>query len=180
MTRFVPAAAGGELKRAADRFALIGAAGELATEWGLTGWEEGEAIRAAERCFREWVKGRDTIGASDLEAAIRQVRAFLELNGASRFQPLKPSAEADVERIINRAGFKRSNSDGDTEYLVLPEVFKTEVCKGYNYRAVLKELDKRGFLAHDPENMTIKPRLPELGSVRVYCVRAAIVNGDEC
>jgi putative DNA primase/helicase len=167
------------LKRAADRFALIGAAGELATEWGLTGWREGEAIRAAERCFREGVKGRDTIGASDLEAAIRQVRAFLELNGASRFQPLKSSAE-DAERIINRAGFKRSNSDGDTEYLVLPEVFKTEVCKGYSYRAVLKELDKRGFLAHDPENMTIKPRLPELGSVRVYCVRAAIVNGDEC
>ena len=179
ITRFVPAGASGELKRAADRFALIGAAGELATEWGLTGWREGEAIRAAERCFREWVKGRDTIGASDLEAAIRQVRAFLELNGASRFQPLKSSAE-DAERIINRAGFKRSNSDGDTEYLVLPEVFKTEVCKGYSYRAVLKELDKRGFLAHDPENMTIKPRLPELGSVRVYCVRAAIVNGDEC
>ncbi len=176
--RFVAANASGELKRAADRFALIGAAGELATEWGLTGWKEGEAIQAAGRCFREWVDGRGTTGGSDVEAAIRQVRAFLELNGASRFQPLKAD-DADTERIINRAGFKRSNDAGETEYLILPEVFKTEVCKGYNYRAVVKEVEKRGFLVRDRENLTIKPRLPELGSVRVYCIRAAILDGDE-
>lgn len=41
--RYVPAHATGEVKRAADRFSLIGAAGELATEYGLTGWREAEA-----------------------------------------------------------------------------------------------------------------------------------------
>ena len=33
-------------KRAAGRFALIGLAGELATEYGLTGWQEGDRVEA--------------------------------------------------------------------------------------------------------------------------------------
>jgi putative DNA primase/helicase len=179
--RFVPAGASGELKRAADRFALIAAAGELATEWELTGWQPGEAMAAAERCFQEWVKGRGTTGASDMEAAVRQVRVFLEANGASRFQPLNSaSPEADAERIINRAGFKRKSDSGETEYIILRQVFRTEICRGYNPEAVLHEIDKRGFLVRDKSNLTIKPRLPELGSIRVYCIRAAILDGDEC
>jgi uncharacterized protein (DUF927 family) len=39
----VPAGATGEAFRAAQRFALIAAAGELATGASITGWEEGEA-----------------------------------------------------------------------------------------------------------------------------------------
>jgi putative DNA primase/helicase len=179
--RFVPRGASGEVTRAAGRFAMISTAGELATEWGITGWRQGEAIEAAERCFREWLKRRGTIGASDLEAAIRQVRAFFESNGASRFQTLNPaSLETEAEGILNRAGFKRRTKDRETEYLVLLEVFRNEVCAGYNYQAVLKELDKRRFLVRDGSNMAIKPRLPELGSVRVYCIRAAILDADEC
>jgi putative DNA primase/helicase len=37
----------GQDKRAAGRFALLALAGELATEYGLTGWPEGEAVKAA-------------------------------------------------------------------------------------------------------------------------------------
>jgi hypothetical protein len=43
----------------------------------------------------------------------------------------------------------------------------------------LKELDARGFLTRDAERMTIKPRLPELGLVRVYAVRASILGNEE-
>jgi putative DNA primase/helicase len=180
VTRFVAPGASGELKRAAERFALIGAAGELATEWGLTGWRAGEAIEAVERCFAEWVKGRGTMGSSDVEAAIRRLRVLIQTSGASRFQRLNPPCkQAEPERVNNRAGFKRVSDDGETEYLILPEVFKSEVCEGCNHQAVLKELDIREFLQRDGPNMTIKPRLPELGSVRVYCIRDTILNGDE-
>jgi hypothetical protein len=44
---------------------------------------------------------------------------------------------------------------------------------------VLKELANRGFLVRDGQNMTIKARLPELGTPRVYCVREAILEGDD-
>lgn len=186
--RFVPTGSPGEIKRAADRFSLIAAAGELATEWGLTGWKEGESIGAAERCFREWMDQRGTVGASDIDAAIRQVRAFIEANGASRFQPIRSSALGgvgehpdDAKIVRDRAGFRRQHPEtGETEYLILPEAFRKEVCNGFSYRAVVKELDQRELLVRTPPDMTIKPRLPELGIVRVYCIRAAILGDEEC
>jgi hypothetical protein len=42
----------GQDKRAAGRFALLALAGEVATEYGITGWPEGEAIKAAAEGFR--------------------------------------------------------------------------------------------------------------------------------
>ena len=44
----------GQDKRAAARFALMALAGELATEYGITGWEEGTAINAAAEGFKGW------------------------------------------------------------------------------------------------------------------------------
>jgi putative DNA primase/helicase len=184
----VPAAAAGEVQRAADRFALIGAAGELATEWGLTGWRQGESTEAAERCFQEWMEKRGTVGASDIEKAVRRVRGFLETHGTSRFQAIRHPLRAgsddnpdEAQVIRDRAGFRRRNPEtGETEYLILLETFKAEVCIGHPYQAVLKELDRRGFLVREPPNLTIKPNLPEIGRVRVYCIRAAILEADEC
>jgi uncharacterized protein (DUF927 family) len=48
----VAAGADGQVLRVAGRFALIAAAGELATAFGITGWPDGEAERAAAVCFR--------------------------------------------------------------------------------------------------------------------------------
>ena len=44
--------AAGQVKRGALRFALVAAAGELATEAGLTGWPQGEATRATQTSTR--------------------------------------------------------------------------------------------------------------------------------
>jgi putative DNA primase/helicase len=92
----VPEGASGEVIRAASRFALVAAAGESARE--VTGWHEGEATQAAVRMFKSWLDGRGTMGSSDMEAAIRQVRAFIESHGASRFQ----IADDEQGKIINR------------------------------------------------------------------------------
>jgi putative DNA primase/helicase len=182
----VPPGATGEVRRAAERFALIGAAGELATEYDLTGWCRGESIAAAERCFREWAQQRGTVGPSDLDAGVRQVRAFLEAHGTSRFQPIRCSSNGSggslreqQATVRDRAGFRRQNADtGELEYLIFPEAFRKEVCSGFSHRAVLKELERRSFLLRTPPDMTIKPRLPDLGTVRVYCVRATILAAD--
>jgi uncharacterized protein (DUF927 family) len=85
VSEHVPAGASGEIPRVAERFALVGAAGEIATEAGITGWREGEAMDAAVRCFKAWLEARGSERASDDEAAIRQVRLF---HRAARCEPL--------------------------------------------------------------------------------------------
>lgn len=178
----VPPGSTGEVKRAADRLAVIAASGELATEWGITGWRPGEATEASQRCFRDWLKRRGTAGASDVEAGFRQVRAFIVANGSSRFQPIGRATEGKDggPPVRERVGFRRWNSENEeTEYLIFPDAFKDDVCKGQAHRTVLKELDKRKFLVRDGQNLTIKARLPELGSPRVYCIRGSILEGDD-
>jgi putative DNA primase/helicase len=49
--QIVPEGASGQVERVGARFALVGAAGELATAAGLTGWPVGESERAARACF---------------------------------------------------------------------------------------------------------------------------------
>jgi putative DNA primase/helicase len=129
LARHVPAGASGEVFRAAQRFALISAAGELATDAGITGWEQNEATRAMEQCFKDWLKLRGTAGAVDVEAAISQVKNFIEVNGGSRFQSMKArrDGQGDLihEKVVNRAGF-RDDEGKTTMYLILPEVFRCE------------------------------------------------------
>ena len=85
--REVPAEATGQVARVAQRFALIAAAGELATAGELTGWPEGEAFAAAQRCFRDWLGQRGSVGNADDARALAQVRLYFEQYGASRFLP---------------------------------------------------------------------------------------------
>jgi putative DNA primase/helicase len=185
--RVVPPDALGEVRRAADRLAVIGAAGELATGWGLTGWRESESIEAAQLCFLDWLSTRGTKGNSDLQAAIGQVCAFLERHGASRFELIRTACgnrhdpQEEAHPVSERAGFRRcAPRGGEIEYLVFREVFRGEMCAGYDHQAVLTELDRRGFLVRAPASMTIKPRLPGLGTLRVYCIRGTILQADEC
>jgi putative DNA primase/helicase len=179
--RNIQAGASGEVSRAAYRFALIGFAGEFATDAGITGWKEGEATRAAECCFANWMARRvGGSGASDAEAAIRQVRNFIEVNGASRFQLAKARRSGDEfpKKVINRAGFRVDGGNGDAlEYLIFLEVFREEVCQGFDHRMVAKALLTQGYLDSQPPHHTKKTSMPEVGNIRFYAIRASILNG---
>ncbi len=54
----LPGNCGGQVHRVCDRFALIAAGGELATQYGVTGWPPGEAEQAATCCFQDWLEQR--------------------------------------------------------------------------------------------------------------------------
>ena len=174
----VPSEAPGEIRRAAHRFALIGAAGELATRWRLTGWQKYEAIHAAKRSFRELLATRSSPGASDADAGVRAVRAFILTHANSRFETIQQVHYSRSEIIRERAGFVRLEGREAREYYIFPETFRREVCNGHSHRAVLKELDTRGYLRRTPPDLTLKPNLPGIGRTRVYCIRASILKGD--
>ena len=116
----------------------------------------------------EWLATRGTIGSFDTAQGKKQVLSFIAQHGSSRFQPVNDT----VTRVPNRAGFKRDGCDGQTEYLILPEVFESEVCKGFSAIAVAKELEKTGHLKRSNEKKYLarKETLPDLGRRRVYVI----------
>jgi putative DNA primase/helicase len=167
--------AAGQVRRVAERFALVGAAGELATYYQLTGWRTGEATRAAQACFSAWLAARGTDGASEPAAMLEQVRAFLSAHGESRFTDW--SVMDDAPRTINRAGFRKRTDAGPVFYIER-EAFRREVCAGFDPAAVAKTLIETGaLLSGSNGEATRKERLPDGRSVRVYVVNSALWAG---
>jgi len=175
IAEFVPKDSSGEVYRAASRFALVASAGEQSRS--ITGWEKNAAAEAAALMFRGWLENRGTTGSSEHEAAIRQVRAFIQIHGSSRFQN---GDGDDLRTIFNRAGFKRTSDDGKNEYLVMTEVFQKEVCSGFEYKVVADELSKRGYLLRDKTDnrLAIQARMPGLEKMRFYCLTSKLMEGD--
>ncbi len=132
--------ASNQVRRKAMQFALVGMAGYLATEAGITGWEKGEAAAAIGACFQSWLEDFGTAD-KEREIIITQIRRFLEENKDGRFSPLKEA----ITLHQKRAGYTQATADG-TEYLCYTTTFDTEVCKGLDARIVRQLLAKEGLL----------------------------------
>lgn len=164
-----PKDAAGQVSRVARRFALVASAGELASHYGLTGWQHGEATSAARKCFVAWLDSFGGTGNREERAMLDQVRAFFEAHGASRFSSLDTQFPNVDQRTINRAGFVRTTADGVREFMVLPEAFKREVCAGFDAKAVTAALIQAGWIAPGGDGRaTQKPRIPGIGTTRCY------------
>ncbi len=165
----------GQVKRAASRFALVAAAGELATLAGVTSWKKGEACQAVTACFNAWLEARGGTGPAEIRDGIEQVRLFLEKHGNSRFQNwfCKP------ETVHNRAGFKQTDQDGKTTFYVLSAAWKADVCQGRDAKAIAAAMIERGLLEPGSDGKASQSlKVPALGkSVRLYCINAGIFEG---
>ena len=182
----VPDGSSGEISRVADRFGLVGAAGEVAIEAGITPWPQGSAMDAAHWCFDAWLKGRTT-GSSDIEKGIEQIRAFLLSYGDARFQELASDntfIASGGHPINNRAGFRREveENDGGVEYLIPSEIFKTEICKGCNFTKVAQELHQRDYLRRSSaDRLQVQHRIEGMGKnpIRFYAINSSIFGEAE-
>jgi uncharacterized protein (DUF927 family) len=163
----LPEGASGQAHRAAARFALVGAGGELATRYGITGWLKGEAIRAAEACFRGWLAARGGAGDQESRSIFAQMREFFERHGEARFVEWDRASDDHAPRTQNRAGVRRA-TEGSTEFYVLPGVFSGEICKGFDAREVARLLLKGGVLDGDDDKPYRREHLPTFGRVRCY------------
>lgn len=195
--RYLTSEAGNQVLRVADRCALVGGAGELATAWGITGWPAGAAMKHAGVCFEAWLNHRGGEGNQEEKAMLLQVRGFLEMHGDGRFVDWRRTAARDThaQRVMNRAGWRRLlnkesgciveppddpkqnvilNDDHVTEYLILPQVFRAECCKGFNPRTVAKLLAARGYLKTDKDRADIQIKPPGESKQRMFHILPAI------
>jgi putative DNA primase/helicase len=124
----------GVVPRAALRFALVAAAGELATELRLTGWRKGEAHRAAKKCFRSWLEHRKTF--DPVAMAVDRVQKFI-LENNSKFEVVG----GGVHLNGSKAGYQKRG-----KFLILPDVFRDFVCAGSNPETVADALEHAGYL----------------------------------
>jgi len=136
---------------------------------------------------------------------LKQVRRFLEAHGEGRFTWWHRAADDHAAKTLNRAGFRRMvNERGDpiksnaehqraygveiepfdaertsVEYFIMPEVFRAEVCQGFDPEAVCKVLVQHECLTkNEHDRFTKKVKLPGLGLARCYHIPPRIFEAD--
>jgi putative DNA primase/helicase len=124
----------GQEKRTAARFGLLALAGELATEYGITGWPVGAATTAMAEGFKAWQASRGS-GNNERQQILEQVSGFIERHGDSRFSN---GDSTDESQIYNRAGWWKDSSEGRI-YLFSAAGLR-EALKGFDYKRALDVL----------------------------------------
>ncbi|MEF8697708.1 MAG: DUF927 domain-containing protein [Candidatus Accumulibacter sp. UW25] len=170
----------GQDKRAAGRFALFALAGELATEYGITGWPEGEATKAAAEGFTLWrsLRGR---GNDERRQILERVSDFIERHGDARFSRMRTPEETKMFNgdpdqssgliVRDRAGWYR-DIDGGREYLFTAEGLR-EALKGFDFTRGLDTLQTAGALPPSgADGKRAKSYRPDGRPVKLYAINA--------
>jgi len=180
--------AGGQAIRAATRFAAVAYAGEKATEWGLTGWPQGEAVKACMRMLKDWVHAFGGEENREPRKMVEQVQAWIQAHAGARLEDWRRPSISDTHapRTMNRAGWKRPTKDTASlnepdhvfEYLIYPAVFRSELCSGFDPAQVAKELAARGLLVRDGAHLQVKAREPGAAKPgRFFLLAPGILEG---
>jgi len=154
----VPTNADGQVSRAAERFGIVAAAGEIASAADVTGWQKGDATKAAKVCFDAWLNRRGGIGSHEEREIIQRVAETLTKH-AARFESNTISGTA-----INRLGFIMGN-----EYALPVPGFK-EMMKGFDEKLAAQVLEKNGIIKHAIGKELPRKALPGLGRQRCYTI----------
>lgn len=167
----------GQPRRAAARFALIGLAGELATEYGVTGWAEGDAIAAAAECFKLWLANRGQ-GNDERRQIAEKLASYLERHGDGRFTNKDGSNEVIVR---DRAGWWQDSMEHGREYLIQTSAMR-EALVGFDFKRSLDVLQEIGALPAPAANgERAKAFRIDGRAMKLYPVRfnqlSAIANG---
>ncbi|EPX9364260.1 DUF927 domain-containing protein [Aeromonas veronii] len=170
-----PQGAGNQVGRAINRFALVAAAGELATRLGVTGWPEGEALRAVRVCLKAWLAERGHLGNHEEAAILAQVRKFVTAHQYTRFADWFDTNH----RPANMVGYRKVESDG-VSFFVLPPGW-TEITKGRDPKRSALLCLEAGYLltGKDKKRLQRKARLPGMsGSAWVYLLTERVLADD--
>ena len=155
--------------RVAALFALVALGGELATEYGLTGWQAGTAIDAAKTLFNEWRKHRPS-GSQEAPAMLEAVQTFIDKHGGSRFENRNGDASQNTPIIRDRAGWYE-----DTEKGLIYHFTKSglkEALDGFDFGRGVEALEAAGWLLGKDKSYPQRGKQKKIGgnNYRVFSV----------
>lgn len=160
--------------RAAEALALIALAGELATEYGLTGWTKGEALDAAVEAFKKWKEFRGE-GQTETRRILQAVETFIDRHGDSRFSD---AAKDVATQVRDRAGWWRDD-EGGRIYLFTGTGLK-EAMKGFEFNQGLEALSKSGWIVAFDKGKHSKNTRVNGNQKRLYLIRPKVDDESVC
>ncbi|CAM3049957.1 TOPRIM and DUF927 domain-containing protein [Vibrio diazotrophicus] len=160
----------GQVYRVAGHLAEIAAAGELATQMRITGWDKGEAFDATLRIFNEWLDNRGTSGSLEDQKMLDAIRERLSSRGDMWFH----TEDKNAARNGKCYGIK-----DDEMFYVEISAFQTIFCQDFDYKVAANMLLRKGFLVPQNDGKLTKNKSVNKQSKRFYHIRSTILADQE-
>ncbi len=190
----------GQIRRGAERFAIVAAAAELAIQFDLVGWAPGDGARAVAAVFRRWARSFGRRRSREDQTALREVRGFISRHGHAQFRALREAgaeyASKDLEagqtadeaeqheagrpRSMEEAGYWSTTDKHGKLFHFDPEFWRTRVFSSVDPAGAARALKSAGFLIVDGDGrrLTHKVRIPGVGPRSFYSVSQKILVDD--
>jgi putative DNA primase/helicase len=146
----------------------------LATEYGVTGWPPGEAIKAAAAGFAAW---RSLRGKGNLERdqVVERMVGFIERHGDSRFSDADSDDDQRAAMVRDRAGWWK-DTDAGRRYLFTAEGMR-EAMKGFDFNRALDALQELDSLTHPARTASARSFTGFAGrGLKLYSVNPAALD----
>ena len=169
-----------QVRRAASRFAVVAAAGELAVRFEITGWPEGAAMDACQLVFEKWAAAFGRSGSHEERDVLRKLVDAIEKHGSTHFAP-RPRGSDDTgtgpaQRSLEQWGWVETREDGERLYYLTSAGFK-QVFKGIDYLLAARTLAARGHLVTPKEKGRFQKKIDVRGQKHnVYVVKGSVTD----
>jgi putative DNA primase/helicase len=185
----------GQIRRAAQRFAVAAAGGELAAGLGVVPWELGAATKAALAVFERWAKVFGRAGLHEQREVIARIAGFIETNHSQfgvvgteideeaplgGLVDIRPGVEPGEHglRSLVRAGFVQQRK-GVKYYNFTVRGFEVAL-EGYPSSQAANFLWDAGYLDKDTEKDRWTKKVWHGGQrINYYSVKASILEHDD-
>lgn len=159
----------GQERRAARVLAVASLAGELAIEFGITSWQQGEPTNAGIRAFKHWQAQRASGGRSAEHCGIVQaISDFIDSCGDARFSDIDMIG-TPLTPIRDRAGYWKR--EGGKRLFLFTSAGMKEAIKGYDLNRALAALDAVGAIARKAGGKNSVPlSTPDGRKTRLYVI----------
>ncbi|AOE87953.1 DUF927 domain-containing protein [Pseudomonas sp. TCU-HL1] len=162
----------GQESRAAERFALVALAGELAIKFGLLPLPAGHVQAALLDLFDLWCAGRGD-GPSENRQILKSIADFIARHGDTRFSRV----DDRHGEARDRAGYWEDLPSGRLYLFNRPGL--EEAAKGYDLARVVLALDSVGAIAkRDTGKHQALKRLPDGSRQRLYFINPASLEPE--
>jgi putative DNA primase/helicase len=161
-----------EIRRAIKRFALTMTAGEMGIKLGVLDCTMAQVEAAVRTALHAWLA--DGANISDRLRGVMNVKEFIQRH-ESRFQK---TGEAAGPAPRDRVGYMGYDTPGRCQaYLFTSDGFR-EACGGLDARETAGELKRLGLLVSNEIHHLAPKRDVGSGRIRLYVVRASILDFD--
>lgn len=160
-----------EIRRVIDAFALIAVAGELASQWEITGWPEGAATAAVQEIAKRWLGDRGNMPYDQINV-LESVRDYLQQN-QDRFMTIAEATNTEHD-TANTPGYQ-----DDTYIYLHASTFALSHGKATSDTAVTY-LQDANYLHAGGERNSQQYRLPKINGKRsrAYRIRKSLLEFD--